>query len=121
MAGRNRNGAGPTRNKAQEERAAADEEPKKFADTAQLGEPETWAHPAGHSGTRRAWVISIGMLAAFLLAGGGFTFGPRVLLWVGVAVFVVLGVLSFAIRVWTDYVGERRHIKERKRANGLDQ
>lgn len=95
-------------NKAQQEHAAADEEPKRFVDTADFADKETWAHPVGHSGTRRAWALSLGMLAAFLLAGGGFTFGPRVLLWVGVAVFVALGLLSFGIRVWTDYVRDKR-------------
>lgn len=94
-------------NKAQEERAAADDEPKRLADTPDLADKETWAHPAGHSGTHRAWAVSVAMLASFLLAGEGLTFGPRVLLWIGVGLFVALGVLGLAMSAWTDFVRER--------------
>jgi hypothetical protein len=104
-----RNASGPVHNKAQEERAAADEEPKKFSDTADFADKETWAHPAGHSGTRRAWAIAVGLLAAFGLGAAGLTAGPLVLLWIGVALFVVLGVLSVSGRVWSDFTREKRH------------
>ena len=99
-------------NKAQEEHAAADDEPKRFVDTADLADKETWAHPAGHSGTRRAWTISVSMLASFVLAGVGLTFGPRALLWIGVALFVALAAVSFGLSVWTDYVREKRSESE---------
>ncbi|HEX4791500.1 MAG TPA: hypothetical protein VH372_23760 [Actinospica sp.] len=98
------------RNKAQEERHAVGRDLKKLADTASV--EETWEHASGHSGTRRAWAVSIGMVAAFLLAAGGMTFGPRVLQWVGVGGFVVLGVYSLAARTWTDYVHDTRRSTE---------
>ncbi|WP_157436065.1 hypothetical protein [Actinospica robiniae] len=47
------------------------------------------------------------MLASFLLAGEGLAFGPRVLLWIGVGLFVALCVGGFAMRAWTDYVADR--------------
>jgi len=112
MTGRTRHPSGPVRNKAQEERAAADEETKRLADTPELAGQEMWAHPSGHSGTRRAWAIALGMLASLILAAGGLTFGPRVLLWIGIALFVLLAALSFTVRTWTDYVREKRRLPE---------
>jgi hypothetical protein len=50
------------------------------------------------------------MPASFLLAGEGMTFGPHVLLWIGAGLFVALAVLGFALRSWTDYVGEKRNL-----------
>lgn len=95
-------------NTAQEERRAADQDAKKVTDTAQLGGGETWEHPSGHSGTRRSWLVSVAMIATFLLAGGGLTFGPRVLLWVGVGLFAALGVYSLAGHTWTDQDSRER-------------
>lgn len=111
MSGRNRHTleevhSEAVRNKAQEERKAADEDVKRFADTADVEGGESWAEATGHSGTRHAWAVSISMVASFLLAGAGLTFGPRVLLWVGVGLFVALAVYSVATRSWTDYVRE---------------
>lgn len=108
MAERTRNATEPVRNKAQEEREAADGDVKQFTDTADVLGGERWAHPAGHSGTRHAWAVSFAMVAAFLLAGGGMTFGPRVLLWIGAGLFIVLGVYSLATHAWTDYVRDTR-------------
>lgn len=71
--------------------------------THQAGEPK------GHGGTRRSWSVSLAMVAAFLLAGAGMTFGPHVLLWVGVGLFVLLGVYSLAARTWTDHDRRHRH------------
>jgi hypothetical protein len=97
-------GTDRVRNKAQEERAAADKDVKKLTDTADVRGGETWEDATGHSGTKHAWAISLAMVASALLAAGGMTFGPRVLLWVGVGLFVALGLYSVATRAWTDYV-----------------
>jgi hypothetical protein len=113
MSGRTKYPSGPARNKAQEERAAADEHTKSLADTPDLGGRETWAHPAGHSGTRRTWAISLGMLASFVLAAGGLTFGPLALLWIGIALFVVLGAYSVKTHAWSDFVREKRRLPEK--------
>lgn len=94
------------RNKAQEEHDVADDEPKQLTDTPNLLEDETWGHPRGHSGTRRAWAVSLCMLVAFLLGAGGLTFGPRVLLWTGAGLFVVLTVYGLATHTWTDFSRE---------------
>ncbi|HEX4790088.1 MAG TPA: hypothetical protein VH372_16600 [Actinospica sp.] len=94
------------RNKAQEEREASDKDVKKLTDTPDIRGGETWENATGHSGTKHAWAISTAMIAAALLAAGGMTFGPHVLLWIGVGLFVVLGVYGFATRAWTDYVHE---------------
>jgi hypothetical protein len=71
------------------------------------GQSHHAGEPKGHGGTPRSWSVSLAMVAAFLLAGAGMTFGPRALLWVGVALFVVLGAYSLAARTWTDH--DRRH------------
>lgn len=110
MTGRTHQLSGPVRNKAQEERAVADEEPKRHADTADLAGQDTWAHPSGHSGTRRAWALSVGLLASFGLAAAGLAASPRVLLWIGIALFVILAAYSVSTRAWTDYVRERRQL-----------
>lgn len=91
------------RNIAQEERGVAGDDLKRVADTAQIGVGETWGESHGHSGTRRAWIVSIAIVCSILLAGGGFTFGPRVLLWIGVGCAVALGGYSLIGRVWSDY------------------
>jgi hypothetical protein len=90
-------------NRAQEERGASDQERKTFTDTPELRGGETWEQATGHSGTRRAWATSLLMVASFMLAGAGMTFGPRVLLWIGAGLFVVLGVYGLATHAWTDY------------------
>ncbi|MBR7829127.1 hypothetical protein KDK95_22660 [Actinospica sp. MGRD01-02] len=112
MTGHTRHTTGPLRNKAQEERAVEGSEIKKIADTPSLADQETWDAPLGHSGTRRAWALSLSMLAAFILGAIGLTVGPRVLLWIGVAAFVLLGAFSLATRTWTDYVGAKREKQE---------
>lgn len=104
MSGRSRHLPEEVRNKAQEERQAADEDVKKLTDLPDIQGGERWDHPVGHSGTRHAWLVSVAMVACFLLAAGGFTFGPRVLLWIGVGLFAALGIYSLASRAWTDYV-----------------
>lgn len=108
MSGRNRDAFEPVRNKAQEERQASDEEVKRLTDTPEAQGGESWAEASGHSGTRRAWAISLALVASFLLGAAGLTFGPRVLLWVGVGLFAALAVYSLAGRVWTDYVRDTR-------------
>jgi hypothetical protein len=106
---------GPVRNKAQEERHAADEDIKRFTDTADVLGGETWEYPTGHSGTRSSWAVSLAMVGSFLLAGAGMTFGPRVLLWIGAGLFVALGVYSFAAHTWTDYTHDpQQRPKEKK-------
>lgn len=65
---------------------------------------ETWEQTTGYSGTLRAWAVSLAMVASFLLAAGGMTFGPRSLLWIGVGLFCALGVYSLAAHAWTDHV-----------------
>lgn len=92
-----------TRNKAQIERGAEDEDVKRFADVAQIDTGETWEKAHGHSGTRRSWIVSLTMVASLLLAAGGFTFGPRILLWIGVGCAVALGGYSLIAHVWSDY------------------
>jgi hypothetical protein len=93
----------PVRNKAQEEREADGADPKPFTDTSEIEGGETWERSTGHSGTRHAWAVSLAMVASFLLAGAGMTFGPRLLLWIGAGLFVVLGVYSLTAHAWTDY------------------
>ena len=104
MSGRTRNTTEHVRNKAQEERQAAGDDTKRFTDTPEVSGGESWQETTGHSGTRHAWAVSLAMVASFLLAGAGITFGPRVLLWIGVGLFVALAVYSLAARSWTDYV-----------------
>lgn len=120
MSDRTRQPTGPLRNKAQEEHGAADSETKVFTDTPDIPE-ETWANPSGHSGTRHAWAISLGMVASFLLAAGGFTFGPRVLLWIGIGLFVALGVYGFARSAWTDYVRDPKQESSSKQESNSKQ
>lgn len=91
------------RNQAQEERGAAGHEQKTFTDTPQVGGGEKWSEPSGHSGTRRAWALSLAMLASFILGGVGITFGPRMLLWIGSGLFVVLGAYSLTTHAWSDF------------------
>ena len=67
------------------------------------GQTHRAGEPEGHGGTRHSWSVSLAMVAAFLLAGAGMTFGPRVLLWVGVGLFVLLGLYSLAAHTWTDH------------------
>lgn len=114
MTGHTRQTTGPLRNKAQEERAAAGSDVKRLADHASLADEETWEAPLGHSGTRRAWTLTLCMLAAFILGAFGLTTGPRVLLWIGVAAFVLLGAFSVWTRTWTDYAGDKREARAEK-------
>jgi hypothetical protein len=98
----------PVRNKAQDEREADGDDPKPFSDTPEIEGGETWEQSTGHSGTRHSWAVSLAMVASFLLAGAGMTFGPRVLLWIGAGLFVVLGIYSLATHAWTDYARDTR-------------
>lgn len=90
-------------NAAQEARGAADGERKLLADTANVHGGETWGNPSGHSGTRAAWLASALIIAGFVLGGVGLTFGPHVLIWIGAAVAVLVGVLGLSTHVWSDY------------------
>lgn len=91
------------RNRAQLERGAEPGDEKRLADVARIDVGETWERSHGHSGTKRAWIVSFATLASVLLAAGGFTFGPRVLLWIGVGCAVVILAYSLFAHVWTDY------------------
>jgi hypothetical protein len=95
------------RNQAQEERGAAGEDRKRFTDAPEISGGEKWEEPSGHSGTRHAWSVSLAMVASFLLAGVGMTFGPRVLLWIGIGLFCALGVYSLATHAWSDLTSRR--------------
>lgn len=108
MSGHTDSAGEPVRNKAQEDRSADGGDVKRVTDTPAVEGGETWENASGHSGTRHSWSVSLAMVAAFLLGGAGMTFGPRALLWVGVAVFVLLGVYSLAAHTWTDYRAGRR-------------
>lgn len=103
MAGFTRYATDWVRNKAHEDRSAHPKDVERVTDPPDVRDGETWEEPTGHSSTRHAWTVSLAMVAAFLLGGAGFTFGPRVLLWVGVGLFVALGVYSLAAHAWTDY------------------
>ena len=69
---------------------------------------ETAQRAPSHSGTCRAWAVSLAMVASFLLAAAGMTFGPRTLLWIGVGLFGAFGIYSLAAHAWTDYVRDHR-------------
>jgi hypothetical protein len=97
------------RNQAQEERGAADTNTKKFTDTPEISGGEKWQEPSGPSGTRRAWTVSLAMVASFLLGGVGMTFGPRLLLWIGIGLFAVLGVYSLVAHSWSDFTVRGTH------------
>ncbi len=90
-------------NAAQEARGAADDDLKTFADTANVRGGETWGNADGHSGTPAAWLATALIIAGFVVGGVGLTFGPRVLLWIGAALAVLVGVLGVSTRVWSDY------------------
>lgn len=92
-----------THNTAQEARQAADDEVKRVADVPSVHGGETWGNASGHSGTHAAWFVTGVILAGFVLGGVGLTFGPRVLLWCGVAVVVLAGAYGAVTRAWSDY------------------
>jgi hypothetical protein len=94
------------RNTAQTERKAGDDEVKKIADTANVQGGETWGNASGHSGTRAAWYASGGVVAGFLLVAFGMTVGPRLLIWIGIGVIVLVGAFGMATHVWSDYEPE---------------
>ena len=93
-------------NVAQRQRKAADAEVKRFADTANVRGGETWGNASGHSGTRAAWIASGVIVAGFILGGVGLTVGPRLLIWIGVGIIVVVGAFGLATHVWSDYLPE---------------
>lgn len=105
-----RDTAGPhrtvRRNRAQQERHAADDERKRLTDTPDLRGGEKWSQARGHSGTRRAWLTSVLVLAGVALAAAGLASGLHVMLWIGIGVVLVTAAYSVAANVWTDY--ERR-------------
>jgi hypothetical protein len=115
MSRRSRDADGPARNKAQEERQAADQDVERLADAPELAPGETRGRSSDHGGTRHAWAVSLAMVASFLLGAAGMTFGPRALLWLGVGLFVLLGCYSVAMHIWTDYVRVTHHSPERTR------
>jgi hypothetical protein len=90
-------------NAAQEARGAADDDLKTFADTANVRGGETWGNASGHSATRGAWLATALIIAGFAIGGVGLTFGPHVLIWIGAALAVLVGVLGASTRVWSDY------------------
>lgn len=103
MSGRTRREGEPVGREAREDRASDTGGVGRVADAPHLGSGQNGENAEGHSGTRHSWAVSLGMVAAFLLGGAGMTFGPRDLLWVGVAGFVALGVYSLAAHTWTDH------------------
>ena len=90
-------------NAAQEAREAADDEIKKIADVPSVHGGETWGNASGHSGTHTAWLSSGAIITGFILGGVGFTVGPRLLIWIGVAVVLFVGVFSVVTHAWSDY------------------
>ena len=96
-------------NQAQEERGAAGTDTKTFTDTPEISGGEKWQESSGHSGTRRAWTVSLALVASFLLGAVGMTFGPRLLLWIGIGLFVVLGVYSLVAHSWSDFTARGTH------------
>ena len=92
-----------THNAAQEARQAAGDEVKRIADVPSVHGGETWANASGHSGTRAAWFATGAILAGFVLGGVGLTVGPRLVIWIGVAVVVIVAVFGTMTHVWSDY------------------
>lgn len=90
-----------TYNAAQKARGAQGHERKKLTDSANVS--ETWENPAGHSGRPIGYVASGVIVLGFLLGGIGLTVGPRVLIWIGVAIVVITGAVGMATHVWSDY------------------
>lgn len=93
-------------NAAQTQRKVGDDEVKTLADTANVQGGETWGNASGHSGTRAAWYASGGVVAGCLLVAFGMTAGPRLLVWIGIGVIVLVGALGMATHVWSDYEPE---------------
>lgn len=90
-------------NAAQRARGAQGSDVKRLTDSANVLGGETWENPSGHSGTPRGYVASGVIVLGFIVGGVGLTVGPRVLIWIGVAIIVVAGVLGLATHVWSDY------------------
>lgn len=90
-----------TYNAAQKARGAKDHEQKKLRDSANVS--ETWENPAGHSGRPIGYAASGVIVLGFILGGIGLTVGPRLLIWIGVAVIVLTGAVGMATHVWSDY------------------
>ncbi len=90
-----------TYNAAQKARGAQGHEQKKLTDSANVS--ETWENPTGHSGRPIGYVASGVIVLGFLLGGIGLTVGPRVLIWIGVAIIVITGAVGMATHVWSDY------------------
>jgi hypothetical protein len=93
-------------NTAQSQRNVGDDEVKKIADTANVQGGETWGNASGNSGTRAAWSASGGVVAGALLVAFGMTVGPRLLVWIGIGVIVLVGALGMATHAWSDYEPE---------------
>jgi len=63
-------------------------------------EPQDLPDPTApnHGKTRAAWVLNVGVVIAFILAGVGMMIGATWLIWVGVAVAVVSLASGAALR-----------------------
>lgn len=92
-----------TYNAAQKARGAQGHEQKKLTDSANVLGGETWEHPSGHSGRPIGYAASGVIVLGFILGGIGLTVGPRVLIWIGVAIIVITGAGGAAAHVWSDY------------------
>jgi hypothetical protein len=90
-------------NRAQAERHASDQDIKRVADMPSIRGGEKWAEAKGHSGTRRAWVLSVLVLVGAVLIAFGMTVGPFLLVWIGIAAVVLAGGYSLVSRTWSDY------------------
>ena len=90
-------------NAAQKARGASGHEVKKLTDSANVLGGETWANPSGHSGRPIGYVASGVIVLGFILGGIGLTIGPRLLIWIGVALIVIVGAVGMATHVWSDY------------------
>jgi hypothetical protein len=56
----------------------------------------------GHGRPWTAWAASGTFVGGFLVGGVGLTVGPRVLIWIGVAIAVVTGAVGLLTHVWSD-------------------
>lgn len=61
----------------------------------------------GVSGTYRGWLATAVVLLGFVLGGTGLTFGPRVLLWIGIGVIVAGGGAGLFTHAWSDFRRKR--------------
>jgi hypothetical protein len=100
----------PVRAGAEEDRSASAEQAAR-AGADGSGREDAGRAPGRRSAARHAWGVSLAMVAAFVLAAVGITFGPRELLWAGVGLFFALGVYSLVSHTWTHYVQDARRLE----------